>query len=285
MPVAPGKGDSVVLSPSFPAGSDVTPRPTTQAGPPMSKLRVTRTRDGVATMTLTDPDRRNAMGYEMAHEMVGAAADLAEDPDLRALVITGEGRGFCAGADLPQLFGRPDRPVAQIRDELQGYYRAFLAIRDLQVPTIAAVNGAAVGAGLNLAMACDVRIAGTHAKFGATFAKIGLHPGGGCTWFLVKAMGSSRALTTLLLGDLIDADRSVTLGLAEGPEEDCVAVATDLAHRFAEVDPLLARHIKRSVGIAVETDDLGAVLEYESWAQAASATSAQLQQWVAKFSG
>lgn len=219
----------------------------------------------------------------MAQEIITAAADLSEDADIRALVVTGEGKGFCAGADLPQLFGDSDRRVEVIRDELQGYYQAFLTIGALPFPTIAAVNGAAVGAGLNLAMACDIRIAGTHAKFGATFAKIGLHPGGGCTLSLVRTMGASRALTALLLGDLLDAERAVELGLAEGPEEDCVAVATDLAHRFAEVDPLLARHIKKSVDIAVQTDDLTAVLEYESWAQAASAKSEQLQQWVAKF--
>ncbi|MGI9017854.1 MAG: enoyl-CoA hydratase-related protein [Euzebya sp.] len=250
----------------------------------MNKLAMTVADDGVATLTLTDPQRRNPMGFEMAQEMIAAAADLAEDPAIRALVVTGEGKGFCAGADLPQLFGDSDRSVERIREELQGYYRAFLAIRELPFATIAAVNGAAVGAGLNLALACDIRIAGTHAKFGATFSKIGLHPGGGCTWFLVKALGSSRALRTLLLGDLIDAQSAVDMGLAEGPEEDPLGVATDLAHRFAEVDPLLARHIKKSVGIAVETDDLGAVLEYESWAQASSAKSEQLRQWVAKFS-
>lgn len=246
-------------------------------------LSLDRAADGVATLTLTDPDRRNAMGEEMAAEMIAAAAALARDPGVRALVVTGAGKGFCAGADLPQLFGPSDRSVQQVHADLQGYYRAFHAIRELPFPTIAAVNGAAVGAGLNLAMACDVRIAGTHARFGATFAKIGLHPGGGCTWFLVKAMGPSRALTTLLLGDLIDAPRAVALGLAEGPEDDCVGVATTLARRFAEVDPLLARHIKTAVGIAVATDDVGAVLEYESWAQAASATSDQLREWVARF--
>ena len=252
-------------------------------GDPLSKLTLDRADDGVVTLTLTDPERRNAMGEEMAAEMVEAAAALAVDASVRALVVTGEGKGFCAGADLPQLFGPSDRSVQQVHADLQRYYRAFLAIRDLPFPTIAAVNGAAVGAGLNLAMACDIRIAGPHARFGATFAKIGLHPGGGCTWFLVKAMGASRALTTLLLGDLLDAGRAVGLGLAEGPEEDCVATATDLARRFAEVDPLLARHIKRSVGLAVATDDLQAVLEYESWAQSASASSPQLQEWVARF--
>lgn len=250
----------------------------------MAKLTVEDVGDGVRLLTLTDPDRRNAMGFEMAGEMVTAAAALAADPAVRALVVTGAGKGFCAGADLPQLFGGArERGVAELRDDLQRYYRAFLAIRELPFPTVAAVNGAAVGAGLNLAMACDVRIAGPHAKLGATFSRIGLHPGGGCTWFLVRALGPSRALTTLLLGETLDAARCAELGLCEGPEDDPVAAAVELARSFAAVDPALARHIKRAVGIAVETDDLGAVLEYESWAQAVSAGSEQLAEWVARF--
>ena len=249
----------------------------------MAKLTVTDEGDGVRLMTLRDPERRNAMGSEMAAEMLAATAALREDAEVRVLVVTGEGRGFCAGADLPVLFGDPARPVQQVHAALQGYYQAFLGIHALPFPTIAAVNGAAVGAGLNLAMACDIRIAGPHAKLGATFSRIGLHPGGGCTWFLVRAMGASRALRTLLLGELLDVEASVALGLVEGPEQDCVAASLDLARRFAEVDPLLARHITRSVGLAVETDDLRAVLEYESWAQAASASSEQLQEWVARF--
>lgn len=250
----------------------------------MSKLHLTTPAEGVRLMTLDDPERRNAMGAEMGAEMIAAAAELSADPDVRVLVVTGAGKGFCAGADLPQLFGDPDRPVQQVHAELQGYYRAFLAIRELPFPTIAAVNGAAVGAGLNLAMACDVRLVGPHAKLGATFSRIGLHPGGGCTWFLVRAMGPSAALTTLLLGELMDAEASVAAGLAQGPHEDVLSAALELAGRFAEVDPQLARHITRAVGLAVETDDLGAVLEYESWAQAASASSPQLREWVARFS-
>jgi enoyl-CoA hydratase len=242
-----------------------------------------RPADGVRLLTLTDPERRNAMGDAMGAELLAHADDLRADPDARVLVITGEGSAFCAGADLPALFGDADRPVTDTHERLQGYYRAFLAIHDLSIPTIAAVNGPAVGAGLNLAMACDIRVAGTEAQFGATFARIGLHPGGGCTWFLVRAMGASRALRTLLLGDTIEAERAVAWGLADGPEEDCVGAALDLAGKIARVEARLARHITRSVGIAVETDDLGAVLEYESWAQAASASSEQLQRWVSRF--
>lgn len=248
----------------------------------MSKVAVERT-DGVCVITLTDADRRNAMDDVMGAELIAATSAIADDPDVRAVVITGEGRAFCAGADLPALFGDPQRPVAQTHDRLQRYYRAFFSVLELKIPTIAAVNGAAVGAGLNLAMACDVRVAGPHATFGATFAKIGLHPGGGCTWFLVRALGPSRALQTLLLGEPLPAEQAVAWGLAEGVEDDPVGAAMSLAARFAAVDPALARHIKRSVGIAVETGDLGAVVEYESWAQAASASSPQLQEWVAKF--
>lgn len=249
----------------------------------MAKLRIDTLNDGVRVITLTDPDRRNAMDAEMGEALVDATAAMAADTRTRALVVTGEGRAFCAGADLPQLFGDPERPTTETHEVLQHYYRAFFSVLELPFPTIAAVNGPAVGAGLNLAMACDVRIAGPGGAFGATFSKIGLHPGGGCTWFLVRALGASRALQTMLLGETLDAEKAVGWGLAEGIEDDPVAAATDMARRFAAVDPQLARAIKRSVGIAVETGDLGAVLEYESWAQAASASSPQLQEWVARF--
>lgn len=249
----------------------------------MSKVRVDTQDDGVRVLTLTDPQRRNAMDDEMGAELRQACAGLRADPAARVLVVVGEGTAFCAGADLPALFGDPDRPVAETHERLQAYYRAFFAVRELPFPTIAAVNGPAVGAGLNLALACDVRIAAPAATFGATFANIGLHPGGGCTWFLVRALGPSRALRTLLVGDALDAEQACAWGLAEGPVDDCRSEALALAGRIAAVEPRLARHIKRAVGIAVETDDFGAVVEYESWAQAASASSPQLQAWVDRF--
>ncbi|MDQ3451652.1 MAG: enoyl-CoA hydratase [Actinomycetota bacterium] len=249
----------------------------------MSKVRLTDSGDGVRLLTLTDPDRRNAMGAEMGSELIAACDRVREDSRARVLVVTGQGRAFCAGADLPALFGDPDRSVTDTHRHLQQYYQAFFSVLALPLPTIAAVNGPAVGAGLNLALACDVRIAGATATFGATFAKIGLHPGGGCTWFLVRALGASRALQTLLLGDSLDAARAVEWGLAEGVADDPVADALGMAERFAAVAPELARHIKASVGIAVRTGDLDAVVEYESWAQAASASSPVLQGWVAKF--
>lgn len=249
----------------------------------MATTRLDAPADGVRLLTLTDPDRRNALGPVMGAELRAHVEAVHDDEDARVLVVTGAGSAFCAGADLPALFGDPDRAVTEVHADLQAYYRAFLDVFELPVPTIAAVNGPAVGAGLNLAMACDVRIAGLEATFGATFARIGLHPGGGCTWFLVRAMGPSRALRTLLLGDTLDAEQAVAWNLADGPEPDPLAAALDLAGRFAQVDPALARHISRSVDLAVQNGDLGAVLEYETWAQAASAASPRLQEWVDRF--
>ena len=249
----------------------------------MSKVRVDARDDGVRLVTLTDPDRRNAMDAQMGAELIAAAAAIRDDADARVVVVTGEGKAFCAGADLPALFGNPERGVVEVHEGLQEYYRAFFSVLELPLPTIAAVNGPAVGAGLNLAMCCDVRLAGPAASFGATFTRIGLHPGGGCTWFLVRALGASRALQTLLLGEPLDRAKAQAWGLAEDGGDDVVAAALELAGRFATVTPTLARHVKRAVGIAVETDDLQAVLEYESWAQAASASSDELQAWVEKF--
>lgn len=251
----------------------------------MPKVRVETVEGGVRLLTLTDPGKRNAIGEQMSRELIAALQALRADNDARALVVTGEGNAFCAGADLLQLFGDTDRSVIETQASLHDFYQSFLLVRELGFPTVAAVNGPAVGAGLNLALSCDLRIAGPNATFGATFAQIGLHPGGGCTWFLVRAIGASKALRTLLLGDTIDAEQAVAWGLADGPEDDCVATAIDLAGRFAALDPQLACHIKRSVGLAVSTNDLDAVLEYESWAQAASTTSPVLRAWVERFRG
>ncbi len=245
-------------------------------------IRVDDHDHGVRLLTLRDPERRNAMSEEMGAQLRNAVATMRDD-GTRALVVTGEGSAFCAGADLPALFGDPERPLTATHRRLQAYYRAFLDVFELPFVTIAAVNGPAVGAGLNLALACDLRLAGTDAGFGATFTRIGLHPGGGCTWFLVRQLGAARALQTLLLGETLDAAQAVAWGLAEGPHTDPVRAGLELAERCAQLEPELARHVKRSVRLAVSAAELGPVLEYESWAQAASASSPRLQEWVARF--
>ena len=236
----------------------------------------------VRVIRLNDPDRRNAMSLALGARMREAVAR-CEDDGVQAVVFTGAGTAFCAGADLPELFGDADRPLAETSDLLRDYYRAFLDVGDLDVPTIAAVNGPAVGAGLNLALACDLRVAGTDATFGATFARIGLHPGGGCTWFLVHELGYARALEVLLRGRTLDAAQAVAAGLATGPSEDPVGDAVELARDIAEVAGPLAVPIKRTARLAAAGAPFAAVLEAETQAQARSASSERLQAWVARF--
>jgi len=244
------------------------------------KTRLEREGD-VHVLTLTDPDKRNAIGYELAAELVQRADELAADPDARVLVICGEGSAFSAGADLPQVFGE-ERPTADMRTALRSYYECFLRIRALPFPTVAAVDGPAVGAGLNLALACDLRIASPRAAFGATFTRIGLHPGGGCTYFLVRALGRERALRLLLEGGTLDGAEAVSAGLATALEHDPRAAALILAARIASLEPWLARAVVRSAELA-ESSGFEAVLEFESWAQAESTHAGRFRDYVNTF--
>lgn len=243
----------------------------------MSKSRLERV-GNVHLLTLADDAKRNAIGYELASELVSHADVLTNDPDARALVVTGEGRAFCAGADLPQVFG-PERSTAETRASLRSFYECFLAIRALPFPTFAAVNGPAVGAGLNLALSCDIRLAGPAATFGATFTKIGLHPGGGCTAFLVAAVGRERALALLLEGTTLDARQACDIGLVAAVDDDPLSAALARAETVATLEPWLARSVKRATDLV----DFEAVLEFETWAQAESTHNERFRDWVERF--
>ena len=238
--------------------------------------------DGVRVLTLNDPDRRNALSPALQAELGDAVDTVAADPDARVLVVAGNGPAFSAGADLPAVFGELHREVGEIRAGLHAIYDSFLRVRRLAIPTIAAVQGAAVGAGVNLAMSCDVRIAGPHARFGVTFTKLGLHPGGGCTWFLVQALGRQRALSLMLDGGVLDAAEAKNLGLVLDVVDDPLSTALETAARWAAVDPALARDMKHAVGIA-EGGDFDATLDFEAWAQAASTRSPLLAEAIARF--
>jgi enoyl-CoA hydratase len=239
--------------------------------------------DGVRILTLNDPDKRNAMSPALQGVLGEAVDTVAADPAARALVVTGNGPGFSAGADLPAVFGALDRDVTEIRQGLRSIYDSFLRVRRLEIPTIAAVHGAAVGAGVNLAMSCDVRIAGPKARFGVTFTQLGLHPGGGCTYFLTQALGRQRALSILLDGSVLDADEALRLGLVLAVADDPLEQAIETAGRWAGIDGPLARDIKRAVGIA-ERGNFEETLDFESWAQAASTRSPLLREAIGRFS-
>ena len=176
----------------------------------------------VALITVNDPERRNAVTAEISAGL-RAAVDAAEaNTDVHALIVTGAGKAFCAGADLTALGEATE-------DGLRTIYDGFLAVANCALPTIAAVNGAAVGAGLNLALAADVRIAGPAALFDPRFQKLGIHPGGGATWMLQRAVGVQAARASLLFGMRFDAEAAVRYGLALEVADDPVAAAKELA--------------------------------------------------------
>lgn len=178
--------------------------------------------DRVALITVNDPDRRNAVTDEMSAGLRAAVERAEADADVHAVVITGAGKAFCAGADLSALGVAAEEGLLRI-------YDGFLAVGNCTLPTIAAVNGAAVGAGLNLALAADVRIAGPAAMFDPRFQKLGIHPGGGATWMLHRGVGPQVARAALLFGMRFDAQSAVTHGLALSVADDAVAAALELA--------------------------------------------------------
>ena len=176
----------------------------------------------VALITVNDPDRRNALTAAISAGLRAAVQRMEADSEVHAVVVTGAGKAFCAGADLSALGDAAE-------GGLRAIYDGFLAVADCILPTIAAVNGPAVGAGLNLAMACDIRIAGPAALFDARFQKLGIHPGGGVTWMLQRAAGPQVARAALLCGMRFDADAAVHHGLALTVADDPVAAAMELA--------------------------------------------------------
>ena len=188
----------------------------------MSELVLVSVADRVALITVNDPDRRNAVTADMSAGLRAAVSAAEADPDVHAVVVTGAGKAFCAGADLTALGEATETGLRVI-------YDGFLAVAQCTLPTIAAVNGAAVGAGLNLALAADVRIAGPAALFDPRFQKLGIHPGGGATWMLHRGVGPQVARAALLFGMRFDAEAAVRHGLALDVADDPVAAALALA--------------------------------------------------------
>lgn len=195
--------------------------------------------DGVAVLRLDDPDRRNVLSLRMVTDLVAAVEACEADDGVRAVVLTGAGSAFCAGAELDNL-------LAAARGEdhrLRTVYAGFLRVASSRLPTIAAVNGPAVGAGLNLALACDVRLAGESARFDCRFAGLGLHPGGGHTWMLTRAVGHQVATAMLLFGEVLDGRAAAEAGLALRcvPDAELEQAAVDFGTRAVGTDAALLR--------------------------------------------
>lgn len=237
---------------------------------PWQVIQLDRYDDGVRVLTLKDKQRHNAIGTTMLDELVHCLDGLI-DGGARVLIIRGAGPSFCSGADLQDILGGPGLAVGEYKRRFGRVYESFLKVRDLAIPTIAAVHGHAIGAGLNMALCCDLRLAGHSARFGATFTRLGLHPGGGCTYFLTRALGAQRALNILLEGRTLDVEEAVESGIVLSIHDDPFAAALALARRIAVLPDDLARNIKTTVRLA-ESQGFEAAFEHESWPQAVSAT-------------
>jgi enoyl-CoA hydratase/carnithine racemase len=246
-----------------------------------SHLRVERPSDGVVLLTLDQPDQRNAMSAAMTASWVQAMSDLAADREVRAVVVTGAGSAFCSGGDTSWIASEPDATVDDLRERMLPFYRAWLAILRLEVPTLAAVNGPAIGAGLCLALACDIRYAASGARLGAPFVRLGMHPGMGATWLLPDVVGPSAARDLLLTGRTVDADEALRLGLVsrvieqEGFLDEVLETAAGIA-RTAPVASRLTTRALRTGGAA----DLEAALQWEALAQPVTLATADLQEGI-----
>src|SRR5215204_3001691 len=245
----------------------------------MAELETTR-EGGVLTITLNRPDVLNAFNRDM-HKALGEALKEARDSKIRAVVLTGAGRGFCVGQDLTEFREAP----GDIADRLRAsYHPNVLAIRALEKPVLAAVNGAAAGAGLSFACACDIRIASDAATFVPAFINIGLVPDSGGTYFIARLLGPARAFEWLTSGRRLSAAEAQTWGLVSE-----VVDADRLADRTAELAATLAAMPTRAIGMtkrlfdAAPNNTLEEQLELEAQLQSAATRSEDFREGVAAF--
>jgi enoyl-CoA hydratase len=209
-------------------------------------------KNAAAYLRLNDPARRNLLSSELCLDLIEAVRQANDDPDVNAIVICAEGKAFCAGADLEDL----KAAAAGATGAVENVYEAFMTVAESPLPTIALVQGAAVGAGMNLALACDMRIVSESASFDTRFLQIGLHPGGGHSWMLQRAVGWEQSARLLLLGQIVAGAEAVAIGLAG----QCVAdaelesAAEDALKNLARTPRELLLRTKQSMRLAAASN-------------------------------
>lgn len=230
-------------------------------------VRETDPAAGVRLLTLSLPKLRNAMTAELTEAWTNAIDSVKADPGVRAVVVTGEGPVFCAGADLSWLGqleadeGGPD----YLRERMLPFYRAWLAPRELPVPVVAALNGPAIGAGIALALACDLRYAAPSGSFRASFIQVGTHGGMAANWLLAEAVGLSRAREMLFTGREVTADEALDWGMISGISDDVLQTGLEVAEQIAAAAPIATRLTK--AGINRLPNSLDAALQWDALAQ------------------
>jgi enoyl-CoA hydratase/carnithine racemase len=241
------------------------------------------TADKVATVTLNRPDKLNAFTGTMREDLLAALRDAQNDDGVRVVVITGAGRAFCAGGDVAYMHSlQQTNDVESFRKLLDAGRDVVLRIASMDKPVIAAINGVAAGAGCNLALACDYRIAAAGAKLSQSFVKIGLHPDWGGTWLLPRLVGRSRALEILMTGRMIEAEEALALGMIDRITTDLATDVASLARAIAAGSPLAIRAIKRALD-ASERNALRAQLELEAQHQLECFQSEEAKEKIAAF--
>jgi 2-(1,2-epoxy-1,2-dihydrophenyl)acetyl-CoA isomerase len=237
----------------------------------------------LATITLNRPEARNAIDLVMRQELVAALDEVEADEAARVLILTGGGGHFCAGGDVKSMKLRRGT-AAEGRQRVELLNRMVLRLVEFPRPTIAMVDGYAVGAGTNLALCCDLVIASDRAKFGELFNKIGLVPDGGGTWLLPRLIGAARAKELIFTGDVFDAAEAARLGLVNRvvPAAELERTTRALADKIATGPPAAQRLAKHMVNRAA-TSDLAAALDLEAYSQGLSSSSDDHQEGLAAF--
>ncbi len=207
--------------------------------------------EGIASITLNRPDSRNSFSPEMLKSICQAIEDAAKDDKVRVLVLTGAGQAFCAGGDVKAMAQRSSQPGGEGERREPGVINTspYVFLYRFEKPVIAAINGVAVGGGLDLALACDIRIASDRARFSEVYIRRGLVPVGGSTYFLPRLVGIDRACQLILTGDMIDAKEAERIGLVTMvvPHEDLESATRELAEKLAKGPPLTIKAAKRAI--------------------------------------
>lgn len=245
----------------------------------MSDVLRTEIHGSAALVTLDVPERRNVLSVALVDAIAGAFDALEANPDVRSVVLTGAGKAFCAGAELSVLRAAADGDF----DAVRPVYYGFLRVLRSPLPTIAAVNGPAVGAGFNLALACDIRLAGQRAVFDTRFTQLRLHPGGGHTWLLARAVGQQQTMLATAFGEVWSAERALAAGLVAAVHDDdrLLEEALTLARRLDGQDADFSRRVVDTVRRSLIVPTHAAALAHETEAQEWSTTRPAFKQGVA----
>ena len=248
----------------------------------MYKTLIYEKKENIGFLTINRPEKMNAISNELTSELRHFLDEVENDEELRVLIITGKGdKAFVAGADIKELVDRDARMGRRVSHERQ---EIFSRIENLQIPVIAAVNGYALGGGLELALACSIRICSERAQFGAPEVKLGIIPGDGGTQRLPRLIGLGRAMEMILTGDFIDAQEAFRIGLVNKvfPHEELMEKAMELAQKIASRPPLAVRYAKEAVNRSQEGDTASG-FALESYLHALSCTTEDKKEGVSAF--